>query len=286
MVTALLPLLEPFPWQFHVLTAIKHPVASSAPMRGAHHMVLCYNLTMMKKETGSRILVVEDDESILEAVTFNLKKQGYQTFGAENGLKGLRMLRQQKPDLMILDLMLPEMDGWKVCEQVRKEGNQIPILIVSARTSEFDKVNCLSIGADDYLTKPFSMAELVARVGALLRRSGPVAYEAAALIEAGPLSIDPVKKEALSNGDPLRLTPKEFAVLYFLASRSPQAVSREEIYQKVWGYEMLHGDRSVDVFVKRIRTKLARQIPSHSFLHTHHGFGYKFEVKETAPPHI
>ncbi len=234
----------------------------------------------VKNETAARILVVEDDDSILEAVSYKLKKQGYQCFTARNGLQALRVLRQQKPHLMILDLMLPEMDGWKVCEQVRTEGNDIPILIVSARTSEFDKVHCLRLGADDYLTKPFSMAELVARVEALLRRTRPAAFGAASFIDAGPLTIDPEKREASTGGHPVPLTPKEFAVLHFLAASSPRAVSREEIYQQVWGYEMLHGDRSVDVFVRRVRTKLAGQLPSYSFLHTQHGFGYRFEPRK------
>ncbi|MEK7817006.1 MAG: response regulator transcription factor [Actinomycetota bacterium] len=236
-----------------------------------------------KTDNPATILVVEDDESISEAVAYNLKKHGYGCRAAKNGLEGLRMLRRDKPDLMILDLMLPEMDGWKLCEQAREEGHDLPIIILSARTSEFDKVQGLTMGADDYLSKPFGMQELMARVEAHLRRK----RQAAAVplkdepVTAGSLKIDPVRKEAFGGGSPLGLTPKEFAILHMLARRAPETVSREDIYRQVWGYGMIHGDRSVDVFVRRIRRKLARALPSHSFLHTHYGFGYKFEVKKT-----
>lgn len=235
-----------------------------------------------KLDTPASILVVEDDDSISEAVVYNLKKHGYRCTAARNGLEGLRLLRRDKPDLMILDLMLPEMDGWKLCEQAREEGYDLPIIIMSARTSEFDKVQGLTMGADDYLTKPFGMRELVARVDANLRRKRQAAAPGKQeLLTAGPLTVDPARREAFGNGSPLGLTPKEFAVMYLLARRSPETVSREDIYRQVWGYGMLHGDRSVDVFVRRIRRKLARGLPGHSFLHTHYGFGYKFEVRET-----
>lgn len=241
---------------------------------------------LAKPDTSASILVVEDDDSISEAVVYNLKKQGYRCLVAGNGLEGLRLLRREKPDLMVLDLMLPEMDGWKLCEQAREEGYDLPIIILSARTSEFDKVQGLSIGADDYISKPFSMRELVARVDAHLRRK----RQAAAAprqdepVTAGPLTVDPARKEAFGDGSPLGLTPKEFAVLYLLARAAPQTVAREDIYRQVWGYEMMHGDRSVDVFVRRIRRKLAKALPGHSFLHTHYGFGYRFAVRETGGP--
>jgi DNA-binding response OmpR family regulator len=235
-------------------------------------------------EITARVLIVEDDESISEAITFKLRQQGYACLTAADGLEGLRLLRRENPDLMVLDLMLPGMDGWKLCEQAREEGFGLPIIIVSARTSEFDKVQALSLGADDYLTKPFGMNELAARVEAHLRRvQRPGAAPGTATgnrIEAGPLSIDPRRKEAFAEGEPLGLTSKEYAVLYLVASQAPMVLSREDIYRSVWGYEMLHGDRSVDVFVRRIRKKLQAKIPSVSFLHTHYGFGYKFEMKE------
>ena len=230
----------------------------------------------------ARVLVVEDDEAIRETVAYNLKKHGYRCLLALNGLEGLRMLRRENPDLMMLDLMLPEMDGWKLCEQARAEGFDLPIIICSARTSEFDKVQGLSIGADDYLTKPFGMGELMARVEAQLRRHRHLATATGKPepLTIGKLTIDPERKEVFGEGQPLGLTSKEFAVLFLLARESPLVISREDIYKSVWGYEMLHGDRSVDVFVRRIRKKLALLFPDTTFLQTHYGFGYKFEAGE------
>lgn len=237
---------------------------------------------MDKHDTNPfRVLVIEDDEAIRDTIAFNLKKQGYRALEAATGLEGLRLLRRERPDLMILDLMLPEMDGWKLCEHAREEGFDLPIIMLSARTSEFDKVQGLTMGADDYLTKPFGMSELLARVEAQLRRHRQTVSAAG---KPGPLSfdgltVDPERKEAFGEGKPLGLTSKEFAVLYMLTRESPQVISREDIYKSVWGYEMLHGDRSVDVFVRRIRKKLARAFPEKTFLQTHYGFGYKFEVR-------
>ena len=236
---------------------------------------------MSEQVTNSaRILIVEDDESISEAIVFSLERKGYCCQKAADGLEGLRLLRRDRPDLMILDLMLPGLDGWKLCEQVRREGFSLPIIIVSARTSEFDKVQVLSMGADDYLTKPFGMGELLARVQANLRRAGGTTAERHDAIEAGPLIVDPDRKEAFSGGESLGLTSKEFAVLHLLAKSAPQVISREDIYKAVWGYEMMHGDRSVDVFVRRIRKKIAAAIPTHSFVQTHYGFGYRFEMRK------
>lgn len=229
----------------------------------------------------ARILVVEDDESISEAIVFSLGKKGFRCLAAADGLEGLRLLRREKPDLMILDLMLPGLDGWKLCETVRQEGYSLPIIVVSARTSEFDKVQVLSLGADDYLTKPFGMGELVARVQANLRRASRSEVAPQGIVEAGPLVVDPDRKEAFSRDEPLELTSREFAVLYLLAKSAPLVISREDIYKAVWGYEMMHGDRSVDVFVRRIRKKIAAGIQGYTFVQTHYGFGYKFEARKT-----
>ena len=230
--------------------------------------------------THARILIVEDDESISEAIVFSLEKKGYRCLKAADGLEGLRLLRRENPDLLILDLMLPGLDGWKLCERARQEGFDLPVIVVSARTSEFDKVQVLSLGADDYLTKPFGMGELLARVQANLRRAVGTTVVRRDAIEAGPLVIDPDRKEAFSGGEPLELTSKEFAVLYLLAKSAPMVISREDIYKAVWGYEMMHGDRSVDVFVRRIRKKIATAVPTHSFIQTHYGSGYRFEMRK------
>lgn len=238
---------------------------------------------MIKSDTShGRVLIIEDDEAISETIAFNLKQAGYRPLSARDGLEGLRLLRRESPDLVILDLMLPGMDGWKLLEQAREEGHDIPVIIVSARTSEFDKVQGLSLGADDYLTKPFGMKELLARVEARLRRQRQLAPDArkSGPITADGLTVDPERKEAFADGEPLGFTSKEFSVLHLLMREAPLVISREDIYKSVWGYQMLHGDRSVDVFVRRIRKKLAAKLPDRSFLQTHYGFGYKFEVQE------
>jgi DNA-binding response OmpR family regulator len=227
-----------------------------------------------------RILVVEDDPSILDAVSFSLEKRGYTVQKAADGLSGLKLLRREHPDLMLLDLMLPGMDGWKLCEQIRQEGFDLPIIILSARTSEFDKVQGLSMGADDYVTKPFSMDELAARIEANLRRTRDFKPVDTEVVQIGEIAIDPGLKQAFGRGEPLDLTPREFAVLHLLARKSPSVISREDLYSTVWGYEMFHGDRSVDVYINRIRKKLARKLPGVECLHTHYGFGYNLEIKE------
>lgn len=234
-----------------------------------------------RAETSGTILVIEDDESIREAEIYNLEKEGYRCLQAGDGLEGLRLLRREHPDLLVLDLMLPGMDGWKLCEQIREDGFDLPIIVVSARTSDFDKVQLLDMGADDYLTKPVSMSELAARVRANLRRARTVSG-AGEPVTAGPLTIDSGAHTAAIDDRPLELTPRELAVLHYIVRQAPKTVSREEIYQAVWGYEMIHGDRSVDVFVRRLRKKLADADPGRTYLQTHYGFGYKFEVVEEA----
>ncbi len=230
-------------------------------------------------------LIVEDDESIAEAIKFHLEKEGFRVLLAADGLEGLRLLRRESPGVLILDLMLPGMDGWEFCRKARDEGFDLPIIVCSARTAELDKVELLRLGADDYLVKPFGMAELVARVKANLRRAGELDSRAhMATVKAGPLLIDPERREAYTGGEPLGLTPKELAILHLLARQAPRPLSREDIYRSVWGYDMLHGDRSVDVFIKRLRQKLADAIPGQTFIQTRYGFGYYFELKEVEGP--
>lgn len=236
-------------------------------------------MTLQPQHQPARVLLVEDDEIISEAIVYNLKRQGYLCHTALDGLEGLRQVRRQNPDLLILDLMLPQLDGWKLCEQIRREDYRFPIIICSARTAESDKVTGLSLGADDFITKPFGMAELVARVGANLRRArGEREPAAAERIVAAPLVIDPGSREVLADGEAVELTRKEFAILHHLAACSPRIVPRDEIYRTVWGYEFMPGDRSVDVFVRRLRKKLKAKLPQYKFLHTSYGFGYKFQA--------
>jgi DNA-binding response OmpR family regulator len=224
------------------------------------------------------VLVVEDDEAISESLAYHLGKAGYRVLRAVDGAQGLRMFRSQRPDLVVLDLMLPQVDGWRFTEQVRDEDSRVPVIVCSARTSEYDRVHGLELGADDYVTKPFSMKEMVARVNAHLRRvelhRRP---EGRVRIEAEGLVIDPEQVQAYAGGAPVGLTPREFEVLYALARAAGRPLPRNRLYREVWGYEMLPGDRSVDVFVRKLRQKLARALPDRTFVQTHYGVGYRFE---------
>jgi DNA-binding response OmpR family regulator len=197
---------------------------------------------------------------------------------AADGAVGLRLFRQHRPDLVILDLMLPKMDGWRVIEDLRAQDPRVPVIVCSARTSEYDRVHGLEMGADDYVTKPFSMKELVARVTAHLRRvethRNP---DGERVVTAGSLVVDPDQVQAFADGRPVGLTPREFEVLYVLARAEGKPLPRERIYREAWGYEMMRGDRSVDVFVRKLRQKLSAAIPDTTFVQTHYGVGYRFE---------
>ena len=234
------------------------------------------------------ILVVEDDDAISQSVEYALGRAGFRTLTAADGARGLRLFRAQRPDLVVLDLMLPQVDGWRFTEEVRREDEDVPIIVCSARTSEFDRVNGLEIGADDYLTKPFSMKELVARVQAHLRRAGRSRdREAATAIETDGLVVDPEQVQAFVDGRSAELTPREFEVLHALARNPGKPVPRERLYREVWGYEMHAGDRSVDVFVRKVRRKLGELAGDRSFIETHYGVGYRFAPgpdDEGAPP--
>jgi DNA-binding response OmpR family regulator len=225
------------------------------------------------------VLIVEDDEAIADPVVYALGRAGYRTLRAGDGGQGLRLFRQQRPDLVILDLMLPSMDGWRVMEELRREDPRVPVIVCSARTSEFDRVHGLEMGADDYVTKPFSMKELLARVQAHLRRvESHRQPDGSPPIEAAGLVMDPGQVQAFADGRPVNLTPREFEVLYALARADGRPVPRERVYREVWGYEMMRGDRSVDVFVRKVRQKLAAAKPDTSYLQTHYGVGYRFEA--------
>jgi len=224
------------------------------------------------------ILIVEDDETISDTIGYALERSGFRTLRATDGAQGLRLFRAQRPDLVILDLMLPQMDGWRVTEELRKEDPRVPVIVCSARTSEFDRVHGLEMGADDYVTKPFSMKELLARVNAHLRRvASHRTPDGSTLIEADGLVIDPDQVQAFVGGETVGFTPREFEVLYALARAEGKPIPRERVYREVWGYEMMRGDRSVDVFVRKVRQKLAAARPDRSYVQTHYGVGYRFE---------
>src|ERR1700750_2901413 len=219
----------------------------------------------------------------------HLVAAGFDPVVVGRGELGLARLRFEHPDVCVLDLMLPELDGWKLIETARAEGIGTPIVVVSARGTEHDRVHALEIGADDYLVKPFSMRELVARVGAAARRGVRAAEgrrgaareiegeRRGEAIEIEELRIDPREVQAFVDGKSAGLTPTEFKLLYTLALDRGRVVTRDELLQKVWGRRETHRDRTVDVFVRRLRQKVDRAASRHSFIQTRFGVGYKLE---------
>jgi DNA-binding response OmpR family regulator len=226
-----------------------------------------------------KVLIVEDDEVIAQGMARHLNVAGFDAVCVGNGEQGLARLRYEQPDACVLDLMLPGLDGWKLIETVRAEGIGTPIVVVSARGTEHDRVHALEIGADDYLVKPFSMKELVARVRAAARR-GTRRDEAprGEPIEIEELVIDPREVQAYVDGESARLTPTEFRLLYQLALDGGRVATRDELLQKLWGRRESHRDRTVDVFVRRLREKIDRRAPRHTFIQTRYGVGYKLEA--------
>jgi len=221
------------------------------------------------------ILIVEDDPAILRGLADNLRFEGYEAITAMDGEIGYRMQREHKPDLILLDLMLPRMSGLEFCRKLRGEKIQTPVLMLTARSEESDRVLGLDLGADDYMAKPFSVRELLARVRALLRRSQP----ASALpdhLQFGESEIDFRSYEARRNGAPLEMTRKEFAILRYLASRTGEVVTRDELLNAVWGYDTYPSSRTVDNHVAGLRAKLERDASQPEHIKTVHGVGYKF----------
>jgi DNA-binding response OmpR family regulator len=229
-------------------------------------------------ECMAKVLIVEDDEVIAQGIARHLSAAGFDPLWVGKGESGLARLRFERPDVCVLDLMLPGVDGWKLIETARQEGIGTPIIVVSARGTEHDRVHALEIGADDYLVKPFSMKELVARVGAAARRGvRPQEEHRGEPIEVEELLIDPRDVQAFVDGRSCGLTPTEFRLLYALALERGRVVTREELLQKVWGRRPGHRDRTVDVFVRRLRSKVDRRAPRHDFIQTRYGVGYKLE---------
>ena len=226
-----------------------------------------------------KVLIVEDDDVIAQGMARHLSAAGFDATWVGNGEQGLARLRHEKPDACVLDLMLPGLDGWKLIETVRSEGIATPIVVVSARGTEHDRVHALEIGADDYLVKPFSMKELVARVRAAARRGvRRDEIPRGEPIEIEELRIDPREVQAYIDGDSAELTPTEFRLLYQLALERGRVSTRDELLQKLWGRRESHRDRTVDVFVRRLREKVDRRASRHTFIQTRYGVGYKLEA--------
>ena len=228
------------------------------------------------------ILVIEDEQNINDILTFSLGKEGYKTLSALDGLKGLEMALTENPDLILLDVMLPGLDGWEVCKKVR-EQSQVPIIMLTAREDEVDKVLGLELGADDYITKPYSMRELAARVKANLRRSAAnvtAAQEKAPenqdTILSGDLAINVDRYEVSKNGEVIDITLREFELLKFLAQQPGKIFSREKLLENVWGYEYYGDVRTVDVTVRRLREKIEDDPSMPKYIITKRGVGYYF----------
>jgi DNA-binding response OmpR family regulator len=225
------------------------------------------------------VLAIEDDPAILRGLADNLRFEGYDVITATDGETGYRLQQERKPDLILLDLMLPRMSGFEFCRKLRGEGIQTPVLMLTARSEEPDRVLGLDLGADDYVTKPFSVRELMARVRALLRRSQVGSEGSPGLpddLHFGGMDIDFRSYEARRNGEPVEMTRKEFAILRFLASRAGDVVTRDDLLNEVWGYESYPSSRTVDNHVAGLRAKLERDSSQPEHIKTVHGVGYKF----------
>ena len=227
---------------------------------------------------SKKILVVDDEENIVELVKFNLEQEGYQVTSAYTGKEALNLIEKDSFNLVILDLMLPEMDGFDICRKIRnKTGiNRLPVIMLSAKSEEVDKVLGLEIGADDYITKPFSPRELLARVKAVLRRTKVMEEIKSNLINLGELKLDLKKYTFKVNDEVINLTPKEFALLSILMNHPGQVFSRDKLLKEIWGYDY-HGDtRTVDVHVRRLRKKI-KEYSEQDYIITVRGVGYKFK---------
>ena len=223
----------------------------------------------------TRIVVAEDDRSIRELLVHHLEREGFHCDQAADGPAALRLVRTGA-DVLILDLGLPVVDGLEVVRALRREGRETPILVLTARSEEIDRVVGLEIGADDYVVKPFSPREIVARVKALGRRARLASAHAPVVLTFDRLEIDEAAREARIDGVGLGLKPREFALLLELAANAGVALSRETLLQRVWGYDYDGDHRTVDVHVRRVRSKLEERAQLALLLHTIHGFGYKF----------
>ena len=234
-------------------------------------------------EHKKTILIVEDEKNIVDILRFNLQRSGYETVEAYDGADGLSKARDANPDLILLDVMLPKMNGFDVCKTLRDEGNNVPVIILTAREEETDKVRGLEIGADDYITKPFSMRELIARVGANIRRTTVLSHTAdnvtGAVPLSGDLSVNAESHMVFRAGRPIDLTQREYDLLTFLAANPNKVFSRVDLMEQVWNYGYVGDDvRTVDVTVRRLREKIEENPASPVYIRTRRGMGYYFSA--------
>ncbi len=259
------------------VSTIIHALRSFQPLR--RHSLLAVPCSDNVALQMKRILILEDDKDIIELVRYNLEKEGFRVTAAEDGLTGLAQVKKSRPDLLLLDIMLPKLSGLEICKEIRRDPslNQLPILMLTARGEEADRVVGLELGADDYVTKPFSPRELAARVKALLRRTEP-AGDAQRTLVVGRLVIDPTACRVTRGGLPIPMSTLEFRLLYFLASRPNKVYTRDQLLDAVWGSERFVTPRSVDVYIRRLREKVEADPENPSHLKTVRGAGYLFEL--------
>ena len=226
---------------------------------------------------AAEILIVEDDAVILNTLAYNLSRQGFGVQKAMSGAEAMKLARKLRPDLILLDLMLPGESGIRVCEKIREEDQEVVIVMVTAKDAEEDKVSGFEAGADDYVTKPFGMKELVARINANLKRSTVSLGSRGRILEAGDLWLDTKNFTARVKGEPLNLRLKEFELLMALASQPSELKSREELAKEVWGHAAVGSSRTIDVHIRRLRTSLSAS--DYEYIHTARGLGYRFEAR-------
>ncbi|MEK3980949.1 response regulator transcription factor [Psychrobacillus sp. FSL K6-2836] len=229
-----------------------------------------------------KVLVVDDESSIVTLLKYNLEEAGFEVITASDGLEGLNKALDEKPEVIVLDWMLPHMDGMEVCKELRLKKVQIPIIMLTAKDEEFDKVLGLELGADDYMTKPFSPREVTARVKAMIRRSGiSTEHKQEKTIEEmytfGPLQVFPERFEVLLNNDVVEFTPKEFELLVYLIENKNRVLTRDQLLSAVWNYDFAGDTRIVDVHISHLRDKIEENSRKPNFIKTIRGLGYKFE---------
>lgn len=226
---------------------------------------------------NNKVLIVDDDENIVELIKLYFEKDGFDTVTANDGKKAVELFKSKAPSIVILDVMMPEMDGWQVCREIRRISN-IPIIMLTAKGETFDKVLGLELGADDYMVKPFEPKELIARVKAVLRRSDTKETSTEKEVVFPNLTINLSNYELKISGNIVEIPPKELELLYFLASNPNRVFTREQLLEEVWGFDYFGDSRTVDVHIKRLREKL-ENVEASWQLKTVWGVGYKFEVR-------
>lgn len=226
-----------------------------------------------------KVLIVDDEEHIRELIKYNLEKEDYKIFCAENGIEALEIAKEKKPTLILLDVMLPQMDGYDVCKEIRKDNSisSTPIIMITAKGEELDTVLGLELGADDYITKPFSIRELIARIKAILRRTSKQ-ISIGELFKLKDLRVDFEKHEVVKDGEEVDLTLKEFQLLEILIKNKGRVLNREYLLDKIWGYEYIGETRTVDVHIRHLRQKLEYDDRNPKYIETIRGVGYRFNL--------